>query len=388
MGPHLTDAKLNSLLVIPGILSIFGTTCILITFYQFPKLRTYRHVELAVYVAFNDLCGAIELVLGKVPSTSPACWFQGMGSSYSFLSSVLWNSVITYQIFVIVNRGVVIENLTKFHWFCWGFPLLPVLLPLITNNYGSVQNSWCFLVDRSNSPSNSIFVWEIMSFFIWLWISVAFNLVVFSMIFFRLREMQTADSLSAYRPLYRLAFCPSISVICWSIPSFLVLFEVATSTSYTGPGVLVLEALATALPPLQGFLMSCVFFIVNESARLEWRFFCFKTGGNAVARRQLFNSRNRLSLLNNAAGVGMIQENSSFTSSSGAGTGTLSAAGGSARNTEVDTRGSTTSAKSTSTYGSEEHWISRLSSKGSSLGSERGSAAVARQTELLDDNFM
>lgn len=227
-------------------------------------------MELAFYVSINDLCAAIEICLGILPPDSPACWFQGMGTTYSFLASVFWNCVITYQIFLIVHRGSIIEDMTKFHYVCWFLPLIPMLLPLTTNNYGSDGDSWCFLTNRSNSPPWGIETWELFSFFVWLWACILFIFVVFFRILIRLREIDTVESMSAYRPLYRLGFCPLVLTVCWTLPSFLALHHAINHTTYEGPGTYHIHALATSLPPFQGFLMSFGFFLVNESARDEW----------------------------------------------------------------------------------------------------------------------
>jgi hypothetical protein len=370
---HLRHTNIAFLLILPSILSIIGTSFVLLTYYRFPRLRKYRHVELAVYVAVNDLWGAIELVLGHMQSNSPACWFQGMGTSYNFLSSVLWNSVITYQIYIIVHQGAIIENMKWFHVFCWGFPLLPVLLPLITNDYGANANTWCFLIDRPHSPPDSMFVWEIMSFFVWLWLSMIFNTIVFGMIIYRLKEMQCAESLSAYKPLYRLAFCPFILVLCWILPSFLILYDAITDENYSGPGAITLDSLSTCLPPLQGFLMSVAFFMVNESARMEWKqYFC------GVKPRSHLNSNT------SSATRRIIDRTMSGIMGTGSSRGTGHDSYVESRGTSLFSAGTQSSHRS-STHGSEDHWVS-ASSKPSRDTTVSDDSVVNRQIDMLNDN--
>jgi hypothetical protein len=382
---HLKHQNISVLLVIPSVLSIIGTVLILFTYYKFPRLRTYRHVELAVYVALNDLWAAIELSLGQLQSDSPACWFQGMGSSYNFLSSVMWNSVITYQIYLIVHRGVIIENMTKFHIICWGFPLFPVMLPLITNNYGANANTWCFLVNRPDSPKNSMFVWEIMSFFFFLWLSVIFNTVVFSLIIYRLKEMECAESLSAYKPLYRLAFCPFILVLCWSLPSFLIIYDAVTESNYDGPGAIALDSLSTFLPPFQGFLMAVAFFTVNESARHEW--IQYLRCSKPRSTRSGNSTGNRLATDDPYAGASQVTVSRMHTASS-------FFAGEMSRGNSIFTSRSTTttSGRTSTTHGSEDHWISSGSRSSTTSKPSRSDnvsddiSIVNRQINMLNDN--
>jgi hypothetical protein len=267
----LDNKDLNKLFFLASSLSIAGTSLVIGTYLKFPKLRQYRHVELTFYIAVNDLLAAIAVGVGKARNESFACWFQSIGTSYAFLASVFWSAVVTYQIYVIVHRGRILDDLTNYHRFCWLFPLLVVILPFTTNSYGVATSSWCFLGDRKDSPEEAIYVWILLSFFVWLWMAIVFIVFVFGLIIVRVRDVETVEAMTAYRPLYRLASVPIVLIFCWTLPSFLVLYGAIMEESYWGPGTAEIHTLSAVLPPLQGALMSLSFFIVNKSARDEWR---------------------------------------------------------------------------------------------------------------------
>jgi hypothetical protein len=286
----LDNEHLNKLFIFASTLSIFGTVLVILTYLKFPKLRQYRHVELTFYIAINDLCAAVAVGVGKVRSESPACWFQSMGTSYSFLASVFWSAVVTYQIYIIVHRGRILEDLTNYHRFCWIFPLVVVILPFSTNNYGQGTSSWCFLGDREDSPEKAIYVWELLSFFVWLWLAIVFIVFVFALIILRLRDVDTVEAMTAYRPLYRLAAVPAVLIFCWTLPSFLILYGSIFQSSYKGPGTNPIHTMSAVLPPLQGFLMSVSFFIVNKSARDEWKAHLLRYGPPRLTPKNQFDT--------------------------------------------------------------------------------------------------
>lgn len=96
---------------LPAILSIAGSSSVLLTIFLFKDLRALRYVELVKYVSFSDLMASISLSLGKTQTGSFSCWFQGIISNWFYLSAILWTSVIIYQVWLIVTHGKVSKSL-------------------------------------------------------------------------------------------------------------------------------------------------------------------------------------------------------------------------------------------------------------------------------------
>ena len=93
--------------------------------------------------------------MGDVKNGTVACWFQALSTNYCYLGSILWTTLIGYQLYTIVCLG---NNVRTIRWryahlFCWIFPIIPTLLVLTTNWYGkdSEDVSWCF-ISRGEIP--------------------------------------------------------------------------------------------------------------------------------------------------------------------------------------------------------------------------------------------
>ena len=96
------------------------------------------------------------------------------------------------------------------------------LLPLTTNMYGksSGYSTWCFLTSRSDSPSWGIFLWDILSFFVWIWAVIFFNLYLVIRILNHLSK-RTEISMSLKMQVGKLCLYPAVAIICW-IPATVI----------------------------------------------------------------------------------------------------------------------------------------------------------------------
>lgn len=103
------------------------------------------------------------------------------------------------------------------HCICWGFPLFVTLLPLTTNAYGKTddESSWCFITDRTDSPSWGILVWDLCSFYIWIWIVVLVNIYFVSNVLYKLKKMEKIDSILRAQ-VGKLCLYPIAAIICWT----------------------------------------------------------------------------------------------------------------------------------------------------------------------------
>lgn len=256
--------------VIPGIISSVSSFSVCLTYAMFPELRSLRYIELVFYVSINDFIASIAISLGYSPSGSSACWFQGIATTYNFLAAILWTTIITFQVYMVVCRQNVIKDLTYAHVICWGLPLIATLLPLSTNTYAlpDDESNWCFVADRSDSPKWGEIVWFVLSFYGWIWLAMLFNIVFVVAIVYRFYQMQDVPD-RVVSTIRKLLLYPIIISFCWSMSTFTDLY----STVYTGEfssSFYIVDGVATILAVSQGFLFAVVFFGFNPLVRKAW----------------------------------------------------------------------------------------------------------------------
>ena len=83
--------------VVGSVSAVFSFAA-LVTYLLFKPLRSLRYVELVFYVSINDFIASVGVALGAQPNGSFECIFQGYSSNANYLSSILWTTVITYQV--------------------------------------------------------------------------------------------------------------------------------------------------------------------------------------------------------------------------------------------------------------------------------------------------
>lgn len=155
------------------------------------------------------------------------------------------------------------------HVVCWLFPVVLTLLPLSTNTYGQADDGfWCFVAERQNSPVWGVVLFDILSFFFWIWLCVLITVVLFVAILIRINSLSSSfSSMAVSKSVYLLVFYPIILVVCWVPPTVVVVQDLLLHESQYSA---VLHAFALASPASQGFLLSLVFFCNNSFARREW----------------------------------------------------------------------------------------------------------------------
>ena len=102
MPGAISTAELSLTEIILGSISAFSCFLVVIVYIMLRDLRKLRYVELAFYVALSDMMGSIGLSLGSQNDYTFACTFQSIITSWFYLSSAYWNTVITYQVYRVV----------------------------------------------------------------------------------------------------------------------------------------------------------------------------------------------------------------------------------------------------------------------------------------------
>jgi hypothetical protein len=278
-----------------GIASAIGCTVIVLTYVLFPKLRKLRYVELIFYVALNDLMASIGMALGPSENGTAACWYQGLSSTGSYLSSVFWTSVITYQVYeVVVKEGKVLKDMATIHKVCWGLPLFLTFIPLSTSTYNNPDDeaTWCFVADRRGSPPWSQLFWFIVSFYMWLWMAMLWSAFMLVSIGLKLRKLRVVPEV-ILSTIGKLALYPVIITVCWSLNTLANIYTFSTGHTYDDLSTpwLIVTNLGIVMATLQGLLNALVFLSVNKIVREHWacllldiwHFVCCCAVGNATA---------------------------------------------------------------------------------------------------------
>jgi hypothetical protein len=257
--------------VIPGIISSIASFSVCLTIAFFPHLRCLRYIELVFYVSINDLIASIGISLGKTSDGSAACWFQGLSTNFNYLSAIMWSTVITYQVWLIVCKKDVIKDLTRAHILCWGLPLIVTLLPLTTSIYGNddADAGWCFIADRKGSPSWSLLFWFILSYYVWVWIAMLFNVFFVCAILYKLYRMKEIPQ-RVNTTIRKLLLYPIIISLCWAPTTVWDMYTQVNDVDYS-TGWTYYDGIATICAISQGFLFTCVFFGFNTTVRTAWR---------------------------------------------------------------------------------------------------------------------
>lgn len=276
------DSITSRLMQLFSMLSMIGCFAIVMMYSCYPKIRLFRHLELVFYVALVDFFSSSGTVLGYLENGTVGCWYQGIASNYGFVSSSMWTTVISYQLYSIVGGGIRIDDslMFKIHLVCWGVPLLFTVLPLSTNTYGNADGGvgWCFIGNRPSSPKWGVIFWEVTSFFAWLWLCIAAMFYFYVWIIFRIYKMKLGPVQNATaKNLLRFTVYPAMFVTCWLVNTI----ENWKDNKDKHP-------VATALPTLQGFFNCVAFILTNKKVRTElYRSLCGSHDANNGLQEQL-----------------------------------------------------------------------------------------------------
>ena len=256
--------------IIPGVISSVFGFLVCVTVLIFPELRNLRYVELVLYVTINDLFASTGIALGPTQNGSFGCWYQGITTNFNYLAAIFWTVIITYQVWLVVFKGIIIKDLTYAHAICWGIPLIVTLLPLSTSTYANPDDEadWCFVAETSYSPNWSQLFWFIAAFYGWIWLAMIANVAFIASIVYRFYRMQIVPN-QVRSTVRKLLLYPIIITICWSLSAcndmYTTLHPEPNSAKWN-----VFRGVANILSIAQGFLFAVVFFSMNPLVRDCW----------------------------------------------------------------------------------------------------------------------
>ena len=239
----IASSQFSNLMILFGTVSCFACSLVLLTVIIFKDLRRLTFVRIITLVTVNDLIASLGFSMGKSPNGSFQCSFQAFVTNFNYLSALFWCTVISLEVFPtyilinsaidfckyciicqqvwaslhIENRRVTPRRIIFVHCVCWGIPLLVTLLPLTTNTYGKTNDDsvWCFIGTRAGSPSWGILVWDLCSFFVWLWLVLILNIWLITSIIYRLKTINNVNQIINWQ-VAKLCLYPIMAIICWA----------------------------------------------------------------------------------------------------------------------------------------------------------------------------
>lgn len=142
------------------ILSIIGSTFIIINFVSFRELRTFSF-KLVFFIALSDLFRAIAMILPAYYDNDLnqyLCWIQSILGNMGGLSTILWNRSVAHSIYYVfrsrpnsvLNIATNQETNKLFYRYLITNLILTIglsVLPIFKNAYG-IAGAWCWIQDK------------------------------------------------------------------------------------------------------------------------------------------------------------------------------------------------------------------------------------------------
>ncbi|KAJ1407232.1 hypothetical protein B484DRAFT_483152 [Ochromonadaceae sp. CCMP2298] len=255
-----------------GSISAAACFAVILTYLLFPVMRRQRYIELVFYVALNDMIASIGMALGPTSNGSFECWYQGISTTFNFLSVIFWSCAIAWQLYaVVVLQGTIIKRMFWWHVVCWGLPLLLSLLPLTTNTYGNTDDAstWCFVADRAGSPYWSLTFWWIF-FYLFLVGGFLLSLYFLASVAWKLHYLRVVPEIMR-STVMKLALYPLVTMGCWSLNIAINIHALRRGSLVFNARWQAINQVALLLTSSQGFWNAVVFFWLNPLVRKQWR---------------------------------------------------------------------------------------------------------------------
>jgi hypothetical protein len=276
-------------------LSCLASGSIILLFIKYKELLKTIFTKLIFYIAICDFFSSVGIALGFSSDGTIKCWIQGILTNIFPISGVFWTTVIAYLLTTsIFQRQMVTSLRYELHLFCWCLPICLTFFPLTTNAIGTEagDKAWCFLKNRSDSPSWSLLFWTILSFYFWIWSSIILFCSLFVAILyesyriFRRHHIPSPTSTSSIsRPfssqqlststpsyatirtsLYRFGWYPLNVILCWSVTTLFDILKARHKVDdLSAPNTF--SIISDCTPGLLGLLNVIAFIVTNAHIR-------------------------------------------------------------------------------------------------------------------------
>ena len=220
-------------------LSCVGCCFVCFVYVYFRDTRSFAY-RLVVYMSLMDIGHAIGFFLPERPES--LCKAQAMITSYFSLAAVLWTAALAFTLYdAVVRRKDVASLELKLVIFANGLPLLALIPPLVEGSYGQ-SGGWCWIQASGKDYYKSGTFWRLMTFYVPLWLVIAFNLFVYVSVIRYLRQqvrLMLLPDASSTKLVRRLRLYPGILIVCYTFPTINRIYQIITEGKTWAPLVLV-----------------------------------------------------------------------------------------------------------------------------------------------------
>jgi hypothetical protein len=264
-----TETIMQSVACVSCCASLF----IIFMFIRYPELKKIELSRLVNLICICDLFGSIGMALGQPEDGSTRCIIQAILTNIFPIAGVFWTTLIAFLLLIYVFKMRPIE---RFPWpvYLLGslIPILVTFLPLTTNQFGlnnGHTSGWCFLKDRSDSPSWSLIFWTAVSFYLWMWGGLLLYLIIFYLV---AREtyrvfavLPNPPNWKTFSKIFIYFFFPLNLFLCWLPGTIYDFLRTSGSGSYAGHSLL--GDVSDITPTFLGLANAIAFLATNEHMR-------------------------------------------------------------------------------------------------------------------------
>jgi hypothetical protein len=253
-----------------AIVSAISCIPVVLSYFLFKDIRSKLHFKLACTVSFCYMIAGFAASIGEPPSGSPLCEFQGLVQNYFNTAGVLWTTGIAYMLYLLVTTNAVGITYQSLSYFCWGAPLIAGLLPYISAYYGRSDGNtygWCYLRLRQGVPEWHLVLWVWVTFYFWLFLSLAVMSVWTAVIYHRVVVVKSNLAPVVRMARKKLRPYPIALSICYA--PIAALRIIATISDFNPEEVWIYYAVFIGNLSL-GPVVSIIFFCTNSVIRELW----------------------------------------------------------------------------------------------------------------------
>jgi hypothetical protein len=266
------------LMRVAATISCFACTVTITVFLLSVPLQRKVHNQIIFNIAVSEFFSAVGGLLGVSKNGSLQCDIQTFLTNYFPLTSIFWTTVIAYFLLSLLDipnahsRQKKIMSQTWLHVFCWGVPLVVTFLPLTTDKFGTFdgKDGWCFLRPGSEYPNWTYEFWTIVAFFGWVYLAIAFYLILIIYVFVNLTKVDYPEPRlkeTALKSLRKLVSYPIIILISWGSMTVYILWGSLISPSAPQLQDPAFVLITFTVPLFSGTLTSLAFFTCSSEAR-------------------------------------------------------------------------------------------------------------------------
>jgi uncharacterized membrane protein len=246
---------------------------ILLIFLKYPELKKYELSRLVNMICLCDLFGSLGMAFGHPEDDSIQCIVQAILTNIFPIAGVLWTTLISWLLLIHVLK---LRSIDRFSWqitfLCFFLPVVVTFLPLTTQQFGlqNKESGWCFLKDRSNSPSWTLLFWTAVSFYVWMWGGMVIYLILFSCVAYETYQIFSRNPNASNRKTFYRIFVyfifPLNVFLCWLPATLYDFLRTSGHRSYSGQELL--EGLSDIFPAFLGIANAVTFVSINEQMRM------------------------------------------------------------------------------------------------------------------------